>query len=279
MTISEREEHVSKTIARLKSIQTFEEYKAAKDEIADLMEKVFTSAIDVLKGFFENMLSMSPEDQQAFSAKTQEDNFLLHPDIMKEFDRLEKIPGALEFSNSFSAEMQGRMSPLLEEFSDQMGKLMETFMGGLMGGIAGAFETLAGSSSGDDSQSDEQFVYDELNPETPFVMYSLYTSRSLADLKENKEGLIQSLYGQLEYDSWDMQRFADKDFKDLEESDLERLAKIRKLIERIEPELDKEFSRFSAMPGAAAEVAGIRNELMDRIGPKMAEINGFLSRI
>jgi hypothetical protein len=278
MTISEREEHVAKTIARLQSIQTFEEYKSAKGEITDLMEKVFRSAIDLLKTFFENMLTMSPEEQQAFSSKTQEDNFLLHPDIMKEFDRLEKIPGALEFSNTFSAEMQARMSPLLEEFSEQMGKLMETFMGSMMGGIAGAFETLTGSS-GEETQSAGQFVYDELNPETPFVMYPLYTSRSLADLLENKEGLIQSLYGQLEYDSWDMQRFADKDFKDLEESDQERLAKIRKLMERIEPELEKEFSRLSALPGTTEAVDEIRNELMNRIGPKMAEINGFLFRM
>jgi acyl-CoA-binding protein len=274
MTISEREDLVNKTIAHLQSIQTLEEYKAAKGETMDLMEKIFRSAIEVLKYFFDNMLTMSPEEQQAFSAKTQEDNFLLNPDIMKEFDRLEKMPGALEFSNSFSAEMQERMSPYLEEFSEQMGKLMETFMGNMIEGISGAFGVLSGV---DQTPDNELFTYDELNPDTPFVMYALYTSRSLADLQENKEGLIQSLDGQLEYDSWDMRRFAENEFKNMYESDLERLAKIRKLMERIEPELDREFARIAALPGSSEEATLIKKELMERIGPRMAEIKGYLA--
>lgn len=278
MTISEREELIAKTLARLQSIQTLEEFKAAKEEIIDLMEKVFRSAIEVLKVFFNNTLNMSPEEQKAFSDTATGDNFLLNPDIMKEFDRLEKIPGAQEFSKSFTTDMQERMGPHLEEFSELMGKFMETFMGDLMGGISGAFEGISGGS-GDGTQDAGQPVYDELNPETPFVMYQLYRSSSLDELRKNKEWLIQSLEGQLEYDSWDLQRFADRDFRDLEESDQERLAKIQKLMERIEPEVEKEFARLAALPGAADEAAEIKNELMDRIGPKMAEIKGFLSRI
>jgi hypothetical protein len=160
MTIAEREELVKGAVARLKSIQTLEEYKASKEEITDMFEQIFKSAVDILKYFFENMFSMSQEEQKAIGESVQSDNFLFHPDIMQELDRLENIPGAKEFSESFSAEVQEKMAPYLEEFTEQMGKLMENFMGGLTEGMGAAFSGVSAAGNTGEEQEEEEIGHD-----------------------------------------------------------------------------------------------------------------------
>ncbi|MCX6329703.1 MAG: hypothetical protein NTZ85_09365 [Bacteroidia bacterium] len=53
---------------------------------------------------------------------------------------------------------------------------------------------------------------------------------------------------------------------------------MRNLLERLNPEIDTEFARIAALPGAAKSAGEIRKELMDRITPKMKEAKGLLPR-
>ena len=273
MKVAERNEIISQTVARLQSIQTVDEYKASKKEIIDLMEKVFVSAIQVLKTFFDNMLILTPEEQKSESEKVQDDNFLLSPDIMKEFDRLENLPGGAEFSNAFSAEMQEIMSPHLEEFSEQMGKLMENFMGGLMGGMVDAMGAAFDAGSGEpETPQVKEFVWDYDNPDTLFILYSLYTSGSLSDLEQNKEFLIENIEMELRSKMFGLDDFFLPGYEDSWEDDKKKISEIQKLIERLVPEIEKEFTRISASNDSAEASVKIKEEMMERIVPAITEL-------
>ena len=273
MTVAERNEIISQTVTRLQSIQTVDEYKASKKEIIDLMEKVFVSAIQVLKAFFDNMLILTPEEEKSESEKIQDENFLLSPDIMKEFDRLENLPGGQEFSNAFSAEMQEIMSPHLEEFSEQMGKLMENFMGGLIGGMADAMGAAFDAGSGEqETPQVKEFVWDYDNPDTLFILYSLYTSGSLSDLEQNKEFLIENIEMELRSKMFDLDNFFLPGYEDSWEDDKKKISEIQKLIERLVPEIEKEFTRISDSTDSAEASGKIKEEMMERIVPAITEL-------
>ena len=103
--MEEKDKLVDQTVARLQSIQTLDEFKAAKDEIIDLMERIFKSGVDALKDFFENVFSMTPEEKKEKSLKFQDESYLLDPKIFMELERLDYWPGAVEFGFVFVAEL------------------------------------------------------------------------------------------------------------------------------------------------------------------------------
>jgi hypothetical protein len=143
---------IGKTRDMLRSIRNLDEFKAHKAEVLDLLEAGFKSAVEMLRKSFDSMLKLTPEQQQEQVGKFADDTFLMDPEIGKEMDRIAELPGAAAYIESFKGEMQMRIEPYLEEFTAQMGRLMEQFMGGLMGGIADAVGgAMAGAQPGDPS--------------------------------------------------------------------------------------------------------------------------------
>ena len=267
-----REELIKKTVLRLQEIQTLDEFKAAREEIIDLVVEIFKSAIYSLKAFFENMFSMTPEEQQEKSKQFQDESYLLSPEVMKELDRLDKLPGAADYVETFADEMDKRLDPYLEQFTEQMGKLMETFMGGMMEGVAEAMGT-------EEEEIEDTYEFDYDNPDTPVMLYDLYYARTLETLKENKKFVIEAIEEQLQSDIWDLEVLTDMPPEDLLDSDMVKIAEIRKRMERVEPEMDKEIARISTLPNASEEAAKIQKEIMDRVANKITELNGYLAKI
>lgn len=134
----DRDKIIKRTVSRLQAIQTIDDFIAAREEIIDLVEKVYKSGIDALKIYFKDMFSMTPEEQQKKSMKFQDENYLLSTEIMKELERLDSLFGNHESVDSFSAEFKKRIEPYLEEAAEYMAKVMGGFMGDLTGSIAGA---------------------------------------------------------------------------------------------------------------------------------------------
>ncbi len=269
--MEERDQLVDQTVARLQSIQTLDEFKAAKDEIIDLMEQIFKSGVKALKDFFENMFSMSPEEQQEESSKFQDESFLLDPKIMAEMERLDELPGTEEFGDEFGAEMEKRLGPYLEQYTEEMGKMMETFMGGMVEGMAEAMKPA-------EEEAEEEFVFDYNNPDTPQMLYDLYAARSVEELEENKDNLIETLEEQMQSDIWDLEVLTDRDFMEPQEEDIKKIEKILHRMKRYKPEMEKEFERISALPGAAEKAGEIQKEIMDRLNPKVREIKRHLAK-
>ena len=136
--MTERDKIIKQTVSRLQAIQTIDEFIAARDEILDLVEKVYKSGLDNLKAYFKDMFSMTPEQQKEKSMEFQDENYLLSTEVMKEFERLDNVLGDHESIESFIAGMKKRIEPYLEEAAEYMAKIMGGFMGDMMGSIAGA---------------------------------------------------------------------------------------------------------------------------------------------
>ena len=271
-----REEIIQQTVKRLQAIQTLDEYKAAREEIFDLMEKVFKSAIDALKTFFENMFTMSPEERGEKSTEFQDDDYLLSPGIIKELERLDQLPGAAEYAQPFGDEMEKRLGPYLEEYTQQMGKVMQAFMGTLMGGMADA---IVPEVEEVEEEIEDTWEFDQDNPDTPVMLYDLYAARTPEDLMENQGNLIESLEEQLQSDIWELEVLTDMDPKDYFEGDMDKLTEIRKRWERLVPEMDKEFSRISSLPDAPEDAGKIQKEIMDTLADKITVLNDFLAKM
>ncbi len=271
--MEERDQLVDQIVARLQSIQTLDEFKAAKDEIIDLMERIFKSGVDALKDFFENVFSMTPEEKQEKSLKFQDENYLLDPKIMQEMERLDNLPGTEKFGDEFEAEMEKRLGPYLEQFTEEMGKNMDAFMGGMVEGMAEAMKP-AEEVEG----TEEEFIFDYNNPDTPQMLYDLYVARSLEELEENKDNLIETLEEQMQSDIWDLEVLTDREFMEPQEADIEKIEKILHRMRRFKPEMEKEFARIAALTGAAEKAGEIQKEIMDQLNPKVREIKRHLAK-
>ena len=272
--MANRNELIKQTVVRLQLIKTLDEYKAAREEIINLMEKIFKSALDALKDFFENMFSMSPEEKQTKSSEFQDESYLLNPEIMKEIERLDNLPGGAEYAESFVAELEKRLGHYMEEIAEQMGKIMENFMGDTM--------SVAAEAMGAEEVKDEvedKFEFDSRNPDTPAMLYSLYAARSLYDLVVNKDNLIKTIEEELDYNIGELKTMTDPDFVNYKDWDLPSIEKIRYLLERLVPEMNKEFARIAAMPEAAETAGNIQKQVMNQLATMFTEMNGILAKI
>ena len=271
--MEEKDKLVEQTVARLKSIQTMDEFKTAKDEILDLMEEIFKTGLDALKAFFEDMFSLTPEEKQKESLKFQDETYLLDPKIMEEMERLDEIPGSEEFGDEFEAEMEKRLGPYLEQYSEELGKLMDSFMGGMVEGMAEALKPE------EEEEEEEEILFDYGNPYTPKMLYHLYMSRTLEELVENKDMLIESLEEQMQSDIWDLEILTDTEFMPkLEEEDQKKIEDILHRMRRFKPEMEKEFARLAALPDAAETAGTIQKEIMDKLNPKAREVKRHLAK-
>jgi ribosomal protein L23 len=77
VSVDERDRVTEKTVLLLKSIKTLEDLKKNKEEILDLMEEIFESAVQALNIFFDESLSMSSDEKQKEAMKFQDENYLI----------------------------------------------------------------------------------------------------------------------------------------------------------------------------------------------------------
>lgn len=205
--------------------------------------------------------------------KFQDESYLLDPKIMEEMERLNDLPGTEEFGDEFEAEMEKRLGPYLEQFTEEMGKNMDAFMSGMVEGMAEAMKPAE-----EIEETEEEFIFDYNNPDTPQMLYDLYSSRTLEELEENKDNLIETLEEQMQSDIWDLEVLTDREFMEPQEVDIEKIEKILHRMRRFKPEMEKEFARIAALPGAAEKAGEIQKEIMDRLKPKVAEIKRHLAK-
>jgi len=270
-----REEFILQSVTRLQSIQTLEEYKAAKEDIIGIMENLFKTGGEELTYFVENMFTMSPEEREERSRLFQDDNYLLDPRIGVEMERLDNIPGVLDLADEFEKELEVRIAPFMEQYGEQMNKLMDNLMGTMVDGLAEAFSPMAEVAK---EETEEEFVFDYDNPDTPEMLYDLYVSRTLEELEENKDYLYENMEEQLQSDIWDLEILTDPGFTDKQEEDIKKIEKILHRMKRFKPEIEKEFARLAALPDAAEKVEEIQKEIMNRFNPKIREIKMHLAK-
>ena len=270
--MEEREEFIVQSVSYLQTLKTAEEYKAAKEEILSIMEKMFTFGLELLKDFLENMFSMTPEEREEKSQMFQDDSILLEPRIGAEMERLDSLPGADELQDEFEKEFEVRFAPVMEQYAEMGAKMMESLMGGFVDGLAEAFKP-----EEEAEEKEEEFVFDYDNPDTPRMLYDLYAARSLEELEENKDNLIAEMEEQMQDDIWNLELLTDEGYTPMEE-DIKKIETILHRMKQYVREMEKEFTRISALPDAAERAGEIKKEIMDQLNPKHREIKRYLAK-
>jgi hypothetical protein len=276
--VDDRERVTAKTVLLLKSVKSLEDLKKHKEEILDLMEEIFESAVQALNTFFNESLSMSSEQKQKEAMKYQDENYLINEDIGNELNRIDNLPGAMEYIESFKEEMDRRMGPHLEEFTNQMSKLMGELMGGMMGAVLGGMEEIMGGGK-TDSVSEPVYGEEEEGHERSDLLHYLYDVNTPEKLKENKDFLIETIEGQLTHDIWNLEVFSETPPEEAYDGDTEKIERIRKRVALLESEMENELIRIAGLSGMAGPAEKFRTELMERIGPSLKEIKDLLEKV
>lgn len=275
-----RDKIMEQTLVRLRAIKTLAQFKAAKEEITELIGKIMKSAIDLLSAFLKKMDSMSPEDQAAGAARFQDDNFLISAEVMQEVERLNNLPGGSKFAESFSLELEKIMKPHMEEFTTQMQKLMENLMGGIFGGLTDAMDQAFSSVSEEPAtESEPEFVFDEDNPDMLYILYalSLYSMKSLSDLEAGKDSLVENLEMEINMQKSNLDNYLLPGMEDFWEEEKGRIAETQRLADRLLPEMENQFARISAVSGSDGSVDKIRKEIMNHLEPKITDLKKYLT--
>jgi len=156
-----------------------------------------------------------------------------------------------------------------------MSRMLDSFMEGLMGGFSELTDTQAYEPE------EEELVFDPDNPDTPMVLYDLYKSRTCNDIEAIKESLIEGLQGQLQYDLDFLPLVTESRILDDEiyDRDQVRITEIRQRLDRLMPEIDKEFNRIMSKSDTPETALNIKNELLTRVGPLITETYDCLKKV
>jgi hypothetical protein len=283
--MSKREELISKSVAKLKSIQTIDNLKASGTTVPDIMESVFVSALEELKEIVERMDSVPDEEIQAKVSQFQDDDYLMPPEIGTEMERLEDIPGGFEYLDAFSDEMEKKIEALTGEYGVYVEKLANRAFGDMVSGMEGAMQGMADAMGemaeqmGQAFEEDEETVtgYDDQNPEQTELLYDLYEAQSLEDL--DKDALDEYLEDELGYIHSELDLLTDETFDGRTDDDMERIAEMGRKVERLLPEMEKEFSRLGESSDSADKANEILQDLTAKFSAKISEIKGFVGRV
>ena len=280
--MDEVEEKTKNALEFLRSIKTLDDMKEHKDEVLDLVVEIIKAGLDVFNKFLEESLSMSDEEKEKGMEKFQDESFMFSPEIEEELDRITELPGAEEYMAGFEEEMKTRLEPYLEEYFGKIMSIMGDFMGGMMEGMMQGIGEAFGEMGklGDDGESDqgEMETEEEVDDrERLDFLYNLYVVKSLEDLKENRNEIIQTIdEGLVQYDLWELQTMASGGYF---EGDDEKLENLEKRLNLLETELKNEFDRLSKIPEVAEHAKELRQELDNKISPKTAEMHELIPKI
>ncbi len=281
-----RDEIIKLNVARLKSIKNLDEYKEAHDDIIDLAERYFHSIEDGLNACLDDKNPMSPEKKAAEAAKFNDGDYIAPPEIGKEMARIDSLPGVEEYSASLNDEMIKRLGPIMEEIQKKLGLVMDSLLDTMVEPVKEVMDDM-GKAMSDVGESfmpqmeEEEFesAYEPNNPDTPAMLYELYFSKTLEDLKKNKDSLITTLQNELEYDIGFLETLNRLDLELYMEDDWERVAKIKNKWWRYEGELNKEFVRLSSLPNAFKPAYLIKKEITDKINSKFPTMNMYMRNV
>ena len=276
--MDEIEESQKKTVEFLKSIKTLDDLKEHKDEVLDCIEDILKKGLEALKVLLESMLS--PEDKQEELMKFQDEHFLFSEEMENEMDRIDKLPGASEYMETFQGELEERMEPYLKEITEQMTKFMEGFMGDLMGGLAEGFGEMMGGM-GETGEIDGGAELEQGERPDLEVLTFFYEINSVDDLKNEKDNIFNTLEGIIKEDLEELKELKDimmdEDFNI--KSDDPVIVRIDKRHRIIEKELQSEFNRLSAQPGAAEDVESVKDEMIARLKSNAMELESLLQEL
>ena len=136
--MDEVEKSQKETVKLLKSIKTLDDLKEHKDAVLTQIEEVFKAALRLLEGLSEK--DIPPEEKAKEIAKFQDEGYLFNKEIEQEMKRIDSLPGAIEYIDSFQDEMDRRIQPHLDEIAEKLSQIVDSMMGKVMDEFGGMME-------------------------------------------------------------------------------------------------------------------------------------------
>jgi hypothetical protein len=218
--------------------------------------------------------SVTPEEKAKVIAKFQDDSYLFTEEIEKEMNRIDSLPGAMEFYDSYQEELDERMQPLLDEIGEKVTKIMDSMLGGVMGELGGMMEGMM-QGIGEVMGAGGTFEIDEGKLD---VGKGIFEVQSVEDLRDNKDRIIQEIVDQLECDL-EVLRYHKEMNMPTNEMILKGHKRIKTRQELLKTELEKEFDRISALPDASEYASSAKEEIKSLIEPLRKEIMQLLDEL
>ncbi len=279
--MEEIEKAKREALKKLRMIQTLEDVKEHDQEIVDTMVGFLTGAVEILRAWFQDILSLDPEAKHMEIVKFQNDNFLADDEVDIELNRISDIPGADEHLEPFLEQLEERLTPVMEETGEIMEKLMSELGDAMKGGLEEAF-----GEEEEEEQEEEEVIIDGGSSfkDDQIQFYGISNLNDIRDMvgfNYDKNEICfwaeESINGALEtLGSWRNSIVEDggtyEDFKDWIEM-AERKKEL--LVEGIKTEMD----RIATIPKATEEAVKIRDECLAKIDPQVKEIEALVKEL
>ncbi len=293
----------------LRKINSFDDVKENREKVRDAIEDLLKAGVAEMNRSIEKNPNMEPEEAAKLIEKFAVDEFLKNEDLEMESERINSIPGAVDYIESFNSEDEERINLIMEEYAKHMDTLMtimgsgvmedmEDMMKGLvtdMGEVIGPMlkgigDVFTGVSEeapiqqeapiklpwGESFKSEDMIVHSTISR-----LSSLNMICTVNDLKSQKTFIpfsFKAIFSELLPELKEFKRAIGEDGSSPEEFQ-ERLDQIEKIKLLALEGFQTEMERISAIPGASEEVNAIREECMVSIGPAADEIDGLLKDI
>ena len=262
---------------KLRAIQTIEDVREHDQEIVDTMVGFLAGAVEIMRAWLQDILSLDPEEKQMEIVKFQNDNFLADEEIDMELDRISEIPGAYEHLEPFMEQLGERLTPVMEETGEIMEKLMSELGGAMMGGLEEAFggaqeeeeekvEVIIDGGSSFKGEGVEFYGISKLNDIRDMVDFNYYKDEFCFWAEESINSDLEKLRTFKSFIVVDGGTFEDyKDFIILAEK------RKRLLVEGIKTEMN----RIATIPKATEEALKIRDDCLANIKPAVDEMDAL----
>jgi len=267
----------------VRSITPEDDHEAKAKELVGLMEKMYKEELEKAKELKE--ADLSPEELREKVLNLQQRQMYLMAQMEPEMERLDQEEDSY-YGDGIEEEMTGRIEPVMNEFFQIIADLNVKYM--------------MLTDEGEPSEPKEEVwcpecehqIYEDDNNWCSYcglhledwyegrvklnMLYSLYQARTLEAFNEIKDGLIEDLIKEMEYDIMDLEPLDEPEW--INESQ-ERVEEYDVKHQALKKELDLHFNRLRELPDAKDAIDEFEKELWEKIQEKYDERGGHLERI
>ncbi len=277
----------------VKSIESAEDYQAKEKEFVNKLEEMYKTELKSAQELKSAELPYKEFKQRIHTLKSRQ-NYIIN-EMENVFAQLEEKPGMKEYLDKCDDDelldmIAKRIESTIDELMQTLSELDELAM---KCWVNGGGEEVAVEAKEEiycpvceymiDDDTPDHCTYCGLHLEDWYegcvrldMLGTLYETRTLDDLNENKDDIIEYLEQDLQDDLYELEIF---DSPEIINDRQEKIEKIQKRLDSIDKELEVHFTRLKGLLGAAETAEALESELTERIGPKLNEMREHMARI
>ena len=267
----------------VKSIKPTDNQKEKAEELVNLMEKMYKEELQGAKDLKES--DVSPEELRAKVLDIQLKQMYVMSQMEPEMERLDADDDS-EYGDAIEEELTKRVEPIMNEFFQVIEELNVKYMMAVDEHKQPEPREEVWCPECEhaiDEDDNNHCSYCGLYLEDWYKgrvklnsLYSLYEARTLEAFNEVKDGIIEYLNKDMEYDINELELIDEPQWINESQERVEEYdAKHQSLIK----ELDHHFNRLRELPDAKDVINEYEKELMEKIKEKYEEMGGHLERI